>query len=225
MLRHLVLAALTAAISAGAAAQGKGKPQETLKSPAAQAPRPWTKEPTTFLGIALGVPMSLPDCPIYKPNPNGVTEELDEGAAARLETACHMPDSPYERGMRMSLPTRKIANLPDLGFHYTVEALVVKGLVKEVHLKLAQHNFGKMIETLSARYGQPTTSATKSVQNSMGAVFEATDHVWAGKKLSIYAIERFISVDRSQVLILDPEVMKAEEAEKARIKADGAQKL
>lgn len=142
------------------------------------AAKPWPKEPTTFIGVALGAPYqaNFPKCDIYRPM---------KSTCVYSEIAGH-----YSLLGAISL---------DFGYSLTMDT--VDGRVKSFFLTTDHSNYEDLLALLIERYGPPTITSSTKVKNSGGGVFQNRNSAWRGKKVTIEVTERAGRVDRSAMMI------------------------
>lgn len=119
----------------------------------------WVKEPSAFLGIKLGEPITLPVCPSSK-------GFIDHKAVAKLEGVCRDPD---KNGSRTSV---RLYNEPKLGFYYKLYLSVEDGVAESVNMFMKEQHFQEMLGVLTERYGPPSIARE--------------DVAWIGNKVSIF---------------------------------------
>lgn len=203
MKRMLTVGLLAALLtSSGAIAQGK-------KGAPVEAPRVWTQEPETVLGVKLGRPLeasALPACPEQMLSATGV---------------CLRTTPPYFPGdhPRYSLGGHGI---PHVAVNvYLDEA----GAVHRITFWTQQIYFADVLGILVSRYGAPSTQDAFDVKTRAGASFASSRSFWQGKRLSILAEERFDKIDESLISFSDNAATEREAAKRAEKNRSAAAKL
>jgi len=121
--------------------------------------------------------------------------------------------------------TFSLENRPDLGFEFVLLVGTKNGVVSTITISLKQSNFVTLLMAFKDRYGTPTSIESETVKTKAGAVFNALNVTWKGKKVTINMYERSGKVDQSMVLISDNAIMEAEiAAQRAKVAAE-AQKF
>jgi hypothetical protein len=77
-----------------------------------------------------------------------------------------------------------------------------------VSLKTDVSNYGALKALLIARYGPPSTTSTKAVQNLMGQTFRSERLSWLGQRVSIVLNERHGKIDQTEVSVADEDLLK-----------------
>lgn len=174
-------------------------------------PRGWEKEPEAFLGIRLGEPFTVAQCPTKNLGQLTRIDTLDYEAITKLEGVCFDPlDSGVKYAGASGPSSYKLANLPSLGIPYMVSVRVKASAVEKITIDLKQSNFAVLLDAFNHRYGPPTSVESGVVKNNAGAEFSARDVLWRGKKISIRMYERLNRVDESYVVVSDNALMEKE---------------
>lgn len=185
----------------------------------------WEKEPDAFLGIKLGAPLNVADCPTKNLGQYVKIEIVDSEALKSMEGVCIDTTDAANRSRKPDSGTRKLAHLPSLSIGYAVTVHLKDRVVSRMTIDLKQSSFEVLLTAFKDRYGVPTSIDSSMVKTNAGAEFNTANVIWKGKKLSIRMYERMSKVDESHVMISDNEIMEGEMvAQRARL-ASEAQKF
>lgn len=179
------------------AKKGRAAAAATEPAPdAPPAPRVWTEEPTTFLGLELGAPIAsqaaVKKCPTLSASYPGGLETLDWDEMKRSSPFCFA-----------NAPFYEFWNKPALGFAYELMFLKLNddGL-HGVMLTFPRSNLAQMMDLLLGKYGQPTTStSSQQYQNGFGAAVNGAIHEWKGSKVTITFMEVGGKLSQSVLLV------------------------
>lgn len=177
--------------------------------PALSLGQSWPNEPVSVLGVKLGQPLEasgLPNCP----------ERSYEATTPCLITA--------------SVRTREGKPIYSVGGHpFGYAAIAIKlndeGIVTHLQAWMKHDRFAEFRQALTTRYGPPTSESDGTAQNLAGAILPSKTSNWAGRKVTIVAIERFEKMDESMVLFLDNETANREREQRENKAKDAASKL
>jgi hypothetical protein len=89
--------------------------------------------------------------------------------------------------------------------------------VADIRFWMRQEAFG--------RYGQPTAVSQGVVSNIAGASLSSETLTWAGRRMTITAIERFLRVDESMVIFSDNAISAIKAESRRDSQRSGASKL
>lgn len=162
----------------GAAAQTQQQPKKVGKqgkvpfAETAAAPKaPWISEPSTFLGVTLGMLLkdqpSMPKC--AKPG--------------NVEPFCY-----WELGLKEPNPKYLSTwNAPNLlsGVAVNVTLVLNDGEVHGVVLTMPHSSSEEFLELLKGKYGDPHEVSLATYQNRGGATFEGHTYNWRGPSVSM----------------------------------------
>lgn len=135
-----------------------------------EKPAPWPKEPESFLGITLSgdVVNDLPKCKasfsaIFKPE---------------VEPLCYL--WPH------TSKNPKFSQLPDLGFHYRLSAVMFDGAIQHIILFTRTYNYRKLVEIFVAKYGPPSKRIEEPFRVK-GVLTKYPNEIlsWSGKSVSL----------------------------------------
>ena len=147
----------------------------------------WAEEPTTFLGIALGVPYAeqkeLVPCPT---TPSGYVDYDYKGFCVEM---------PFRANYR---------NEPFLGFPYSLQLIGVSGGINSpefVMVRLPRAHASTAIKLLIDKYGKPTQTDTSTAQNSYGGRVSGTDLTWQGKNVEVSFVHAGGSLSESVIMV------------------------
>jgi hypothetical protein len=159
----------------------------------------WAQEPEAVLGIKLGAPQGAPNCVGDRFNsPVVCLERKSDGSA-------HIGAFPF----RYATGT--------VYFH--------DNRVADIRFWMRQEAFGQMKGVLIERYGQPTAVSQGVVSNIAGASLSSETLTWAGRRMTITAIERFLRVDESMVIFSDNAISSLKAESRRDSQRTGASKL
>lgn len=167
----------------------------------------WAREPDAVLGVRLGQPLAvqtLPPCP---------AKAYESPVTCLTTQASPLPGYP---------PMRSIGGHP---FGYVSMSLKVddSGMVNEIQAGMDQARFAEFKTVLIERYGQPTSTQHTTVQNGLGATFDAQILQWIGSRMSIIAMERPAQVNQSVVTFSDNAyLLQRTGAAQGRVKSDAS---
>lgn len=164
----------------------------------------WSQEPESVLGVYLGRPIS--ESPIQRCG------------------AEQNPQSPCLRDGRQGSLGRVAYPIAGHPFDYSTATAYVDqtGVVATVEFHMSHDSFAKFLEVLRSRYGNETSSNSEPAQTKGGQVFTNLLSQWNGKRISIIAMERVYTVDRSAVVFSDNQAaIRSNEARKERAKTMG----
>jgi hypothetical protein len=106
---------------------------------------------------------------------------------------------------KRSVPGIVSCNMPTSGqddLEKTILWHVDDKLAKIIHV-FSQSDYSGMVRSITAKYGEPTTSVDVETQNRMGAIFTGTNHTWSNGSSSIDTLEYYGQIDQSVVIITD----------------------
>lgn len=191
----------------------------TPKKPSRNAPvAVWDKEPTSFIGIELGKPLSgnFPSCPMTKAVFGTFVDE-------RYRDPCVTGD-----GNKLAL-----WNGPDLGFGYGNRILLREGKVESVTLTTLEDNYAALKQLLITRYGPPSSTSVSEWETDQGLKVTSEESVWRGSNVSILLSARYDTTYttingwtyKSAVVVKDNALTKAAEDTARAKQTDAASKL
>lgn len=172
----------------------------------ASASAQWAKEPTTFFGLPLGQPIELKSIPV-----------------------CDLTWNPAETSVKVC--ARTFADglvvlsgfpLPQITKGY---ASLWDGKVSLMNVKMEQADYGALRDMLIERYGKPTKTEARTVQNRMGVKFSDERVTWEGQHVRLRLIERDDRVDTSAIIIEHKATFAAEVSDMQKQKAAGSEKF
>lgn len=155
----------------------------------------WNQEPTSVMGIPLGVD--------YSSLPIGACR----GGLFRSITPADGPCTTTSRSIANGV-VFGLVNLPDLGFDFRAELVLIRNRVAGVRLVTTHANFSTLLSLLTERYGPPHRDDHGEVQNGVGATFANRKLTWTGSLATVYLTERHGTVQQSQVLIAHSELLR-----------------
>jgi hypothetical protein len=181
-MRFAVWLAVCLAVPAFTFAQPKSQ-----SAPSRDQAQAWTKEPSTVLGLRLGVPPE------------------DGGLPSCQEGVSH-PASPCLSTVANPLPGYKpLLTIEGHPFTYAAFSVSVddSGVLSKITARMNHDRFAEFCNVLKERYGQPTSQVMSEAQSRSGPTYPNQSYVWSGKKITIVASERFESIDQSAVIFSD----------------------
>lgn len=140
----------------------------------AQQSSKW-EEPTSFLGVKLDEPVSIPRC------------------ARGSDELCQVPSLTGNKDLTI------IRRTPDLGFSYSLYAFTNDGVTYDVSLDTKATNFLQLKTLLVERYGPPHKDEQQTVHNGFGTAFPDEVLTWEGPNMQITLEQRSGSIDKSSV--------------------------
>lgn len=141
---------------------------------------------TTFLGVELGAPLSMPECPfkLYgKKDDYGIYSEFYTTGAKALKAPCwkHLtagktPGTPIDpNGVTVELYLER----PRFIDGERITAKIVNGNVELIRaLTFGVESQEAALAALTEKFGKPTAMAKKESQNRMGASFLIIEAAW-----------------------------------------------
>lgn len=199
--RFIGLTAVCAAILCNPAFAQKSK----------KAQKAWSQEPTTVLGIKLGVPLvdlALAECDSYSSTP-------PQDAPCTVKDKYNIQKGRYEN----------LIGMPKIGVDYSTTLNLHNGLVKSLTLKLDHKDYIKLRSILEERYGAPTQVERGTVTTGAGAVLNSDILTWVGKKITLLVLERAVTIDSTYATFTDGAVAAAEIESQSQISKDAASKF
>lgn len=199
--RFIGLAAIFAAISCNSAFAQQSK----------KAPKVWAQEPTSVLGIKLGVPLAelaLAECESYSSTP-------PRDAPCTVKDKYNLQKGRFEN----------LTGMPKIGVDYASSLNLHEGVVRSLVLKLDHKDFLKLRSILEERYGAPTQVERGTVTSGAGAVLNSDTLTWTGKKITLLLLERSVTVDSTYAIFTDKSVEAAESASQLQKSKDAASKF
>lgn len=203
----IVLGLLGTAVSAQTAQNPKSSTQaQTTKGAKSKSPtvRPWTEEPSSFMGIQLGKSLdeqkdNIIFCPTIKDRYGYTIFDPD------YKGIC------YTGGKT----TREVKNSPDLGFQYKMYMTVHGEVVDGFLIKVTDDARAKMLDLMTRRFGPALSRTTQTVQTIGGAQYEPATHAWIGKSVTIVFYEMLDRVDEGLLKVETIEAIERRTREKA----------
>lgn len=149
----------------------------------------WTKEPATFLGIALDsqFPGHISKCPTNR------FGSLDtQAVATRVDDLCAA--SAYQNLV-------PVYGGPRLGFGYSIDVFTYDDKAGAVWLNTDSGNYHQLKSLMVDRYGNPTKSSSIAVTTKAGGKFTSEHSVWTGKKVEIVLEQLSGDINTSRVMV------------------------
>lgn len=221
-------AATKAGVAAGAGAMASPAAAAAPAAPKEPEPAPyvWEKEPSSFLGVKLIEPISVPPCPTKRYGKTAYTEVLDVDATSKMPGVCFDPTFMSSNVFPLQTPyVYKLENLPGIGVSYTVLAYTKLDVITKFTVTFKARDFQSMLDVFKSRYGEPTEVIRGTAMNAMGAEFSNNMVIWRGKSVTIVMSERTDKIDQAIVSIYDNKTEAAEDEERKKLRAREAQKL
>jgi len=172
----------------------------------ASASAQWAKEPNTFFGVPLGQPIdvrSIPAC-----DTGSTLADTQIAVCARRFTDGLV----VLGGFPLPQITKGYASLWD-------------GKVSLMNVKMEHADYGALRDMLIERYGKPTKTEARTVQNRMGVKFSNERVTWDGQHVRLRLIERDDRVDSSAIIIEHKATFAAEVSDMQKQKAAGSEKF
>ncbi|WKL14262.1 hypothetical protein QYQ99_17800 [Comamonas testosteroni] len=174
-------------------------------------PKVWAQEPTSVLGIKLGVPLvdlALAECESYSSIP-------PQDAPCTVKDKYNLQKGRFEN----------LIGMPNIGVDYSTTLNLHNGLVRSLTLKLDHRDYLKLRSILEERYGAPTQVERGTVTSGAGAVLNSDTLTWTGKRITLLLLERAVTVDSTYVTFTDESVMAAEIESQTQKSKDAASKF
>ena len=152
-------------------------------------PSSWTREPEKVFGFSLGAP--LPDSIDCPPRYSAMMAARDSACVRRKEGRDDLVE---------------LDGLPNVGFFIESTGYLEGGRLRMIALSIDQKDFARLMDIMIERYGKPTNGEVGAVTNKLGAQARNVQMIWAGRKLTIIAIERAGQMNRSFVTFEDNEM-------------------
>lgn len=183
----------------------------------------WSREPRSFMGVALGEPFTAPECPM-KDTP--YPDSIDFDAIRQAGVTCFDNSMRKYRSTTGVDPQGQIQILgPALGIGYTAHAWLEQGRVMSISLTFDSQNFQEMADLFTQRFGEPTTNESSNVQSMAGAIYPQTELTWVGEKTSIVIERRGARVDSGFADIQDNELTQLVQQRRQNVQKERADKL
>ena len=126
--------------------------------------------PPTVLGLQLGAPLSLPECPLLR-----APDIYEPPDMATAECWAAMPNAQHET--LIVLPEAKLLTYDYLEQVHGVR--VIDGNIECIDLSTRGHTAqDAAMAILIEKFGQPTKQSSTAVQNGFGAIFLARSAQW-----------------------------------------------
>lgn len=118
-----------------------------------------------------------------------------------------------------------IWNAPELPFSYSAEVLAFRGAVSALQLSAKSAEFDRVLETLAARFGAPSSSDVVTMATIGGARMPSRVVRWQAGALEVLAVERGSRIDEALVTIEHKPTAAAMRAAREAAKRDKAGRL
>jgi hypothetical protein len=152
----------------------------------------------TVFGFELGKPLSLPECPATR-TPVGATKFYEEIPAY---TCFQEPRKFNGYGIPARMVVFGKSEAPPFVRYWRFVALEHGGVLIGVRFGTnGASSQDLVISQLTAKYGKPSSTSTRVVQNLMGAQFNAIIAVWSGGSVDVTYDGVTGEIDRGQVTI------------------------
>lgn len=178
--------------------------QQEMVAPIISPPEPsnvpqtptWS-EPTSFLGLELGRPLTeqtgtIVECP---------TEFISSRSFIKMRDWTFKGFC-YETKPIIGWKFWKTYNKPDIGVGYSMTLIVTDNVLQGALLSVGPLFREKFLALLIARYGEPHLKSVSTLQNRMGATFEGAVYSWSGPSVDLQFSEYGNTMDESSFTIL-----------------------
>lgn len=202
-----VLLSLSCTIPAWAQNTLAGKPKPPPFRPTVELADVWRMEPTDFLGIVPGKPVSeqtaVAECRM-RVVPSTGERVLDKDYAHFCTT-----NAPFYSSFR---------NKPDLGFPYEVNFLMRKKVVEGVQLTVPRAHLHHAFEYITRAYGQPTSTQLVKARDVGDVLHDVMVYSWAGTNVFMSLTEFSPTTGHSTIALSTNQYIddRAEAAKNAR---------